>query len=77
MDTRTSFDEGIHLDLTIKLEHGIEIKVHKAIVCRANEYFGKLCGPDSHFALGTFIPGIAERYMLTHITRRVGRARLN
>jgi hypothetical protein len=45
------FDEGTYSDLTIKLSNGTEIWVHKLIVYRQNEYFRKLCGPDSHFAV--------------------------
>lgn len=57
MDTREWFDEDTYSDLKIKLSNGNEIKVHKAIVCRANEYFRKLCGPESHFAVGYIPPG--------------------
>jgi hypothetical protein len=55
MDTREWFDEGKHSDLTVKLSDGAEIKVHKIIVCRANEYFRKLCGTESHFAVSSII----------------------
>jgi len=51
MDTREWFDEATFSDLTVRLSDGTEIKVQKIIVCRANEYFRKLCGPDSHFAV--------------------------
>jgi hypothetical protein len=53
MDTRKWFDEGTYSDLTVKLSDGAEIKVQKIIVCRANEYFRKLCGPDSRFAVSS------------------------
>lgn len=51
MDTREWFNESTYSDLSIKLSDGTEISVHKAIVCRANSYFGKLCGPGSLFAV--------------------------
>lgn len=51
MDTRDWFDKAAYSDLTIKLSHGAEVKVHEIIVCQANEYFRKLCGPESHFAV--------------------------
>lgn len=51
MDTREWFDEGTYSDLTIKLSDGTDIKVHKVIICRMNEYFRKLCGPGSRFAV--------------------------
>jgi hypothetical protein len=39
------FDKPTYSDLTIKLH------LHKFIVCARNDYFLKLCGPDSHFAV--------------------------
>jgi hypothetical protein len=54
MDTREWFDEATYSDLTVRLSDGTEIKVHKVIVCRANDYFRKLCGPESHFAVSSY-----------------------
>lgn len=51
LDTREWFNEGTYSDLTIKLSDGTDVKVHKIIVCRVNEYFRKLCGSESHFAV--------------------------
>lgn len=45
------FDKPDYSDLTIRLSNGREIHVHKFIVCARNEYFLKLCGPDSRFAV--------------------------
>lgn len=56
MDTREWFDEATFSDLTVRLSDGTEIKVQKIIVCRANEYFRKLCGPGSHFAVSSSQP---------------------
>jgi len=38
-------------DLTIILSDSREIKVHKNILCTANEWFKKACGVDSRFAV--------------------------
>jgi hypothetical protein len=45
------FDKPTYSDLTIKLNNGCEFHLHKFIVCARNDYFLKLCGPDSHFAV--------------------------
>jgi hypothetical protein len=56
MDTREWFDEDTYSDLTIKLSDSTEIKMQKIIVCRANDYFRKLCGPKSRFAVSSCYP---------------------
>lgn len=38
-------------DLTIILEDSREVKVHKNILCTANEWFKKACGVGSRFAV--------------------------
>jgi hypothetical protein len=53
MDVGEWFNKGDYSDLTIKLSNGSEVKVHKIIVCQQNEYFRKLCGPNSHFAVSS------------------------
>jgi hypothetical protein len=65
MDTREWFGKGPYSDLTIKLSDGTEVKVHKVIVCQANEYFRKLCGPDSHFAVSFDLGYAPVKAMLT------------
>jgi hypothetical protein len=45
------FSKPEYSDLTIKLVDGQELHVHKLIVCTHNDYFLKLCGPQSHFAV--------------------------
>jgi hypothetical protein len=46
------FSNPEYSDLTIKLSDGQELRIHKLIVC-SNEYFAKLCGAQSHFAVST------------------------
>lgn len=76
MDTRQWFDEKTYSDLTIKLSNGTEVSVHKAIVCRGNTYFRKLCGPDSHFAVRT--SSIEQSNLnLTQSDRKATRKRSN
>lgn len=41
------FNDPEYSDLTIRLQDGRKIHVHKFIVCARNEYFLKLCGPGS------------------------------
>lgn len=45
------FDKPGCSDLTIKLNDGREIHVHKFIVCERNPYFPKLSGLAGHFAV--------------------------
>jgi hypothetical protein len=45
------FSKPEYSDLTIKLSDGQELRSHKVIVCTRNEYFLKLCGSQSHFAV--------------------------
>lgn len=45
------FSKSEYSDLTIKLSDGQEFRVHKFIVCMRNEYFLKLCGLQSRFAV--------------------------
>lgn len=47
----TWFKKPEYSDLTIKPSNGQEIHVHKIIVCARNDYFSKLCGPQSKFAV--------------------------
>lgn len=54
IDIQDWFNEPEFSDLTIKLD-GREICVHKIIVCARNDYFRKLCGPGSHFAVSLTI----------------------
>lgn len=54
MDTREWYNQPAYSDLTIKLGDGTEVKVHKIILCQSNDYFRKLCGPDSHFVVSLF-----------------------
>lgn len=51
MDARKWFNSPSHSNITIKLSDGSEVKVLKFLLCRDNEYFRKLCGPDSQFAV--------------------------
>jgi hypothetical protein len=51
IDIRHWVDDDKFSDLTIKLSDGSELSAHKIIVCARNDYFLKLCGPDSHFAV--------------------------
>jgi hypothetical protein len=39
-------------DVTLKFGDK-EMKCHKVILCARSEYFKKLCGPDSKFAVRT------------------------
>lgn len=43
------YNDAEYSDLTLKLSDGREIKPHKVIVCKQNEYFCKLCGATSSF----------------------------
>jgi hypothetical protein len=45
------FNNPEYSDLTIKLSDGQELHVHKLVVCARNDYFLKLCGPGSQFAV--------------------------
>ena len=45
------FDKPEYSDLAIKLNDGREIHVHKFIMCARNDYFLKLSGLRSDFAV--------------------------
>lgn len=45
------FNDTEYSDLTLKLSDGREISVHKVVVCNNNQYFNKLCGDGSQFAV--------------------------
>jgi hypothetical protein len=47
------FNDADFSDLTLKLSDDREIKVHKLVICKQNEYFRKLCGPTSSFKVST------------------------
>lgn len=51
LDVRGWYNEAEFSDLTIKLSNGTEVKVHKLVICKANDYFRKMCGPTSQFAV--------------------------
>ena len=38
-------------DLTVELSDGCVMHLHKFVVCNMNDYFDKLCGEGSHFAV--------------------------
>jgi hypothetical protein len=42
-------NDADYSDLTLRLSDGREIKVHKLVICKQNEYFRKLCGVTSSF----------------------------
>lgn len=50
LNTADFFDKDEFSDITIKFSRRA-IKGHKFILCRYSEYFKKLCGPDSNFAV--------------------------
>lgn len=54
-------------DLTLKLGNGATIKVHKTVICSQNEYFNKLCGPESRFAVRTTKQRVLPETSLTVI----------
>lgn len=65
------FDEKRFSDLTVKLANGVAINVHKIVLCRKNEYFNSLCGPDSRFAVSHYMDQLFKHstmltYMLIH-----------
>lgn len=45
------YDNPEYSDITIKLSSGREIRLHKHVLCTANEWFNKACGTSSHFAV--------------------------
>lgn len=53
MGVESLYNQESFSDLTLKLSNGATIKVHKAVICSQNEYFNKLCGPESRFAVCT------------------------
>lgn len=59
MDISKWFDDGTYSDLAIKLSDGTELKLHKIVLCQENEYFRKLCGPGSRFAVSFRYPNPA------------------
>lgn len=52
-DIRPLFNQQKYSDLTIELGDSSHRYVHKAILSNANEYFAKLCDPDSGFAVNS------------------------
>jgi len=67
------FEKPEYSDLTIRLNGGKELHVHKFTVCARNDYFLKLCGPDSHFAV-SFIERRTRKANLTHFFRKASSA---
>lgn len=49
------YDEKKFSDLTIQLANGVAISVHKIVLCRKNEYFNSMCGPESRFAVSHWL----------------------
>lgn len=47
------FNDAEYSDLTLKLSDGREVKVHKLVICKQNEYFRKLCGTASSFKVSS------------------------
>lgn len=43
------YNDAEYSDLTLKLSDGREVKVHKLVICKRNEYIRKLCGATSSF----------------------------
>jgi len=54
------YDDAEYSDLTLKLSDGREVKVHKLVICKQNEYFRKLCGATSSFKVS------ASSYLLSN-----------
>jgi hypothetical protein len=49
--TNRLYDNSDYSDLAILLSDGRKILVHKVVLCNNNEYFKKLCGVGSRFAV--------------------------
>lgn len=45
------YDDKRFSDFSIQLANGVTINVHKIVLCRKNEYFNSMCGPESRFAV--------------------------
>lgn len=45
------YNDSDYSDLTLKLKDDREIKVHKVVICKSNEFFRGLCGVGSSFAV--------------------------
>jgi hypothetical protein len=67
---RTSwYNNAEYSDLSVRLRDGREIKVHKIVVCNANDWFKKACGPGSHFTLRPSTFYVLARFRLTETSQ--------
>lgn len=51
MDTRELYNAASFSDVEVKRANGTTIRAHKIVLCRNNEYFNSMCGPDSRFVV--------------------------
>lgn len=55
LDVSHLFNQDDYCDVTIKFS-GREIKSHRMVLCEQLDYFKKLCGPRSKFAVSLNMP---------------------
>jgi hypothetical protein len=60
-------------DLSIRLSSGRSVHVHKMVLCSRNEYFNKLCGLESRFAVSTAERHVPDLAANTSTGERAGR----
>lgn len=68
------YNDAEYSDLTLRLNDGREVKVHKLVICKQSEYFRKLCGAASSFKVRSHLSTMRPKVTNSALCRRLSRA---